>query len=289
MSQSPLIPVLLNGITNDFKMEEPVWVDADLIEDDILFLKGECEKPSQFDPNNRRKVLFDKFIDRSATLCIKNCEYGKVFCILERKGQIDEIPWGLWGRILRLYSQKNKPFRVFLLADETLRKFPKRGPIKPNNINGGYTYACNRRSIVIYRAEDATRVLLHELMHSCCLDKMENGVDLVEAETEAWAELIYIGLLSEGKSYIFKSLLQRQSEYMRKQNERIIAEYGISDENKDFPWRYTLGKQRVWERWGILIEDNMKPYIRIQSLRMTYPPDNNLKDRFKVSRASIIL
>ena len=285
---SPLISTLLDGIKNEFQMKEPIWTDTDLIEDDIVFLKDECEKPSQFDPHNRRKTLFDKFVNRTATICIKKCEYGKVFCILERKGQIDEIPWGLWGRILRLYYQKNKPFRVFLLADETLREFPERGPIKPNNINGGYTYACNRRSIVIYRAEDATRVLLHELMHSCCLDKMENGVDLVEAETEAWAELLYIGLLSEGKP-IFKLLLQRQSEYMRKQNERIANMYNVTDENKDFPWRYTIGKQRVWERWGILVQENAKPYIKINSLRMTYPPDNNLKERFKVSRASIIL
>ena len=37
----------------------------------------------------------------------------------------------------------------------------------------------------IYKAEDATRVLIHELMHSSCADNHENGIDIVEAETEA--------------------------------------------------------------------------------------------------------
>jgi hypothetical protein len=58
----------------------------------------------------------------------------------------------------------------------------------------------------------------------------------------------------------------------------------------EFPWRYTIGKEDVWKRWGIL---NMRDYIpkigRINTLRLTYPTNNMLKDRFKVLKSSTML
>jgi len=122
----------------------------------------------------------------------------------------------------------------------------------------------------------------------------------VEAETEAWAELFYIVILSQGKKYMFKDLIQRQSEWMIKQNRKvrkhmknpdspILVEKGQPD-GMEFPWRYTIGKEEVWERWGILRRDEMKPVINVgNSLRLTYPPTATLKDRFKVIRESTIL
>jgi hypothetical protein len=132
------------------------------------------------------------------------------------------------------------------------------------------------------------------------LDKPDNGIDIVEAETEAWAELFYIAIISQGKKYMFKDLIQRQSEWMIKQNRKvrqhmrnpdspILVEKGQPD-TMEFPWRYTIGKEEVWERWGLLRRDEMKPVINVgKSLRLTYPPSNILKDRFKVIRDSTIL
>jgi hypothetical protein len=183
-----------------------------------------------------------------------------------------------------------KPFKIFFLANRSLRQFPSEDePITPENINGGYTYRCDPETIVIYRAEDATRVLIHELQHSCCLDNPENGVDIIEAETEAWAELFYVAIISQGKKYIFKDLIQRQSEWMIKQN-RKVRQHMMGPNTMEFPWRYTIGKEEVWERWGILRRDEMKPVINVgKSLRLTYPPNNVLKNRFKVIKESTIL
>jgi hypothetical protein len=158
-----------------------------------------------------------------------------------------------------------KSAKIFLLAHSAKRLFPQ-GPITPQNINGGYTYPCNKETIMIYRAEDATRVLIHELMHAYCLDHMDLGIDQVEAETEAWAELIYIAILSKGDPQKFKRYHQQQSDWMQRQNQRVKT---YIKDTRAFPWRYTVGKEEVWRRWGILLP--LEGTQRIDSLRLTYP------------------
>ncbi len=289
--KSPIIDTLIYNTHHEFTLPEPEWKIGDFMIHEMDFLKKECEKESPFDPNSRRQIIYSKLVTGDYPILIRECNYGKVIVIIPSLEISQHIPWGLWGRILRMYSEQlGQKFTIYFLPDDSLREFPEKDmPITPANINGGYTYNCNKTSIVIYRAEDATRVLIHELMHACCLDKHEKGIDIVEAETEAWAELIYIGMISEGKKYIFNSLLQRQSEYMRKQNKKV-REHMKDPNSMEFPWRYTIGKEEVWRRWGILIQDNVLPYINIKnSLRLTYPPDNNLKKRFNVNEDSTIL
>jgi hypothetical protein len=286
-----LINTLLDNVKNEFLLPEPEWKYSTMKKNEFQYLFDECSNDSEFDPLNKRKEILNKFIRNEAIILNLECDYGKLFCIFEEQSQIGEFPFGLWARIFRMYSGKNKkPFKVYFLAVKNPREFPPgTEPILPQNINGGYTYRCKPEKIIIYRAEDATRVLLHELQHSCCLDKVENGVDLIEAETEAWAELIYVALLSQGKKFIFNDLLKRQSEWIIKQNIKVKKHMDNPD-SMEFPWRYTLGKEMVWRRWEILKEDFLKPEIQVgNSLRLTYPPNELLKDRFKVSRNSVIL
>jgi len=88
---------------------------------------------------------------------------------------------------------------------------------------------------------------------------------------------------------MFKDLLQRQSEWIIKQN-RKVRKHMVKPDSMEFPWRYTIGKEEVWERWGILRRDEMKPVVLVgNSLRLTYPPSNILKQRFKVINISTIL
>lgn len=286
-----LIKTLLDDVIYEFSLPEPEWSISKIHDKDIDFLKEECMKESEFDPSNKRKRLFTEYIKGNTETLFISCKYGKIYCIFENAEQFSEVPISLWIRILRMYSEEGrKPFKIFFLAISDLRTFPKHNdPITPENINGGYTYRCNPETIIIYRAEDATRVLIHELMHACCLDKPQHGVDRIEAETEAWAELMYIGVLSQGKKFIFNDLIKRQSEWMRKQNAKV-KKYMFNSASMEFPWRYTIGKEEVWKRWNILSTQDMKPVIKIgNSLRLTYPPNDILKDRFKVSRVSTML
>ena len=288
---SILLHTLCERVQKEFELDEPKWTITEVTPDDMAFLNSECNTESEFDETNKRKTMYESMMKGTVFVSKAKCEYGELLSIFEDVGQIADLPWGLWGRIFRLFSENGKkPFKVFLLADRSLRKFPSKGePITPENINGGYTYRCNRETILIYRAEDATRVLIHELQHSCCLDNPSNSVDIIEAETEAWAELFYVAILSQGKKYMFKDLIQRQSEWMRKQDKKV-KKHMKNPDSREFPWRYTIGKEEVWKRWGILREDDWKPAIKVgDSLRLTYPPNNMLKERFKVNITSTIL
>ena len=288
---SILIKTLMDRIQHEFTLPEVEWENGEIKPTDLKFLDEECNKTSEFDPLNKRKTMYENMIKGNTLTVVSKCKYGQVLAVFETMDQMAELPWELWGRILRMFSEPwRRPFKIYFLANKNLREFPADNePIGPENINGGYTYRCDPETIVIYRAEDATRVLIHELQHSCCLDKVENGVDIIEAETEAWAELFYITIISQGKRIIMKDLLKRQSEWIRKQNAKV-KKHMKDPKSMEFPWRYTIGKEEVWERWGILSKEDLMPPIRgVDSLRLTYPPTSILKTRFKVIPSSTIL
>ena len=283
------VDILLDRVKLEFSKPDIIWENDQLSSKDLEFLKVECMKDSEFDTSNKRAYMYDKMLQNPAITICRTCKYGKIFTVCDNQHQ---IPWELWGRILRMFYEGN-PFKIFFLAHPSLRTFPK-GRITPENINaefsitpehinGGYTYQCNTETIMIYRAEDATRVLIHEIQHALCLDKDEN-IDVMEAETEAWAELLYIAILSGGKKYIYNDMLDRQSEWIVKQNAKVKKHM---KHETDFPWRYTVGKEEVWHRWNII-----RPFtsgLKVNSLRLTFPPNDLLKRRFNVSKNSTIL
>ena len=264
------IAILLETVRNEFKKPPPSWQQVPLEPTDLQFLNKECNQSSEFDPTNKRQTMYQNLVQGKAPVVIAQCPYGQVTVVLENPDQRGDIPWALWARILRLYSEKignTAPFKVFFLASTSLRQFPSgTKPITPENINGGYTYRCNKETILIYRAEDATRVLLHELQHSCCLDHPEQGVDQVEAETEAWAELLYVALLSEGNPDRFQKLLGLQRTWVVSQNDEVKKHMKkatskgpmmkTGEGSEPFPWRYTLGKEEVWRQWGLFSTTN---------------------------------
>jgi hypothetical protein len=288
---SILIDTLLERVQKEFSLPEPEWQTVHITDSDMNYLDEECNKESEFDPLNKRHKMYENMMDGLNVSIKVKCQFGEVIMVFEDESQIGQFPLELWGRIFRMFREKDKkPFRVFFLASKSLREFPdKIHTISPENINGGYTYRCNKETIFIYRAEDATRVLIHELQHSCCLDNIDKSLDEIEAETEAWAELFYVAFLSQGKKYIFKDLIQRQSEWMKKQN-RIVRQHMGNPNSREFPWRYTIGKEEIWRRWGIFREDEVKPVINVgNSLRLTYPPNKGLKIAFDVSLDSTML
>lgn len=287
-----LLSAVMNLIQHEFKKPEPRWRrHYSLSLEDKQDLEAECLHPSAFDPTGSRKKMYTAFLQGKIPFEIRECEYGRVIALYNNTRQ--SVPWGLWGRILRTYaSRDNKgPARVFFLANPSLREFPHRASsaITPRHINGGYTYNGDNRSIMIYRAEDATRVLIHELQHASALDHMECGVDHVEAETEAWAELLYMGFLSMGDQAMFDALVGMQSEWMMSQNKRVKRYIGATH---TFPWRYTVGKEEVWRRWGILKRTfSFRPTSAspFYSLRLTAPPWAALKELHEVQPDSTIL
>ena len=287
---SPIVIGVETMVRGEFKKSEPRQTVADLTADDRAILERECKQNSAFDELNARHEMFEHVITKGNTRpAIRQSREGKIIALLQEEEQAAQIPWNLWFRILRLFYRDN-PYRIFLCAHPHRRMFPpKNRKITPLNINGGYTYPCDNSCIVIYRAEDATRVLIHELLHASCTDNTTLGVDLIEAETEAWAELLYVGLLSRGIHAVFVRLIREQSTLMRMQNEYIRRNY-IGRDSMEFPWRYTIGKEAVWHRWGILYNGTL-PRTNPTSLRLTITPTEEQKRENNVSidKSSTIL
>lgn len=311
-----LLDATLALMQAEYQKPEVAWRAAPLSPKDRAFLEKECRVTVGFDPKGWRKEMYDRYKRGEARSEIRECAFGHVVVIYDNETQ--EVPWGLWGRILRLYhTPKSVKPRIYLLAHPALREFPKHAyPIGPLHINGGYNYPCNVEAVMIYRAEDATRVLIHELQHASCLDSTPEGrgilsresretepapegrgilshgkrdfhnhLDAVEAETEAWAELLYAGVLSQGKSAVFHRLVNIQARWMAEQNTRVRQFIG---ESQKFPWRYTVAKEEVWRRWGIALPRSLGTATS-QSLRLTPPPAAALKRVFGVSADSTIL
>ena len=289
-----LLDATLALIQAEYKKPEVAWRSAPLRAKELAFLERECTKIVEFDPNGWRKEMFQRYKRGQARMEVRECDYGRVVVLYDNDDQT--VPWGLWGRILRLYGVNAC---IYFLAHPALRQFPK-GPIRINNvsasypigpihINGGYNYPCNAEEVMIYRAEDATRVLIHELQHAGCLDNHDHSTDALEAETEAWAELLYAAVLSQGKRAVFHRLVQEQAAWFIKQNEQVKKHMKSPTQ---FPYRYTIAKEAVWRRWGLVQATHTSGAAlgtASQSLRLTPPPAAALKRIFGVNPDSTIL
>jgi hypothetical protein len=292
----------------EFKKPAPLWRNIYTLPlVNQRFLERECSKPSEFDPLGHRRALFQQYRAGKTPFEARECEWGRVIVLYANEKQA--VPWELWGRILRCYAARDQSKAqkacVYLLASTFTREFPVRGPITPAHINGGYTYHGNNQTIMIYRAEDATRVLIHELQHAAGLDHLDAGVDLVEAETEAWAELLYCGFLSRGDAALFRAMVEVQANWMQEQNGRVgryLARWtqGQSESSRGqserprampFPWRYTVGKEEVWRRWGLVGPKVVAAHSPrgMYSLRLGAPPQAAVKELHGVEVGDVML
>ena len=293
------------------------WRPAILTEKERSILHRECTQESEFDELNSRATFYELFRTGDLKPVIRQTAHGKVIALLAHEEQEREIPWALWSRILRGFAPSAGGFyTIFLCAHPALRTFPAHlnSPIRPLHINGGYTYPCDKSCVFIYRAEDATRVLIHELLHAACTDNKAVHLEQMEAETEAWAELFWCALLSsKGDLKGFKSLVVMQSRWMAAQNRRLVEGghiapgpqqfplYPTTSELWDpksrvenhgsppFPWRYTLGKTDMWRRWGIYRPGGGVSIGAMKSLRLTVPPPPAVKREFGVPATSVFL
>jgi hypothetical protein len=88
----------------------------------------------------------------------------------------------------------------------------------------------------------------------------------MEAETETWAELALIAVLSGGSERKAKQLLIKQMKWVADTQKTLEARHTITGP-QDYVWRYTVGREAAFRRLGIEL-----PKGRIhssQSLRLT--------------------
>lgn len=244
-----------------YEQEEPRWREEKPTEEDLAILHREANSESAFDRLRLRNVLWN---DMEKTVKCHVCKYGKVLVV--SKGPT-KVPWTTWARILQMFGGN---FRICYFAARAPRLLPSRGsPVLPEHINGGYTIPCDSNCVVVYREEEATRVLVHELMHASCLDPPGASVPEKEASTETWAELFLIGILSKGSMATASSLWALQVKWIQSQNGELSQHHGVRSLD-DYSARYTLGRIHELLKKGITMR-RKKHTRRHSSGRFTSP------------------
>jgi hypothetical protein len=193
------------------------------------------------------------------------CEYGKIVWICPNGSDI-EPRWEVWGRILQWNGPQN--WRIFWFPHPSKRRIPTDREPGPGDVNGGYTIPCKTNCIVVYRHEDAERVLLHELSHAACLDNFEESIAYREARTELWAELWMVALFSKGNLHLARQLWQYQSAWILNQNASLRKYTGV-ESPEDYVWRYTIGREIIASELRIPLQPVR--FTRIRSLRLACP------------------
>lgn len=197
---------------------------------------------------------------------------ARVVCYLP--AGVAEPNWDLWARIFAWFgpAADGKPWKVIWFAAVAPRQFPAGGQdLGPEHVNGGYTMPCTTEGIFIYRAEEATRVLVHEMLHAACLDEQGWSIPAREAQIEAWTELFLVALLSRGSVAEAARLWTKQSQWIADVNWKAVQMHGAHDIS-DYAWRYLTGREAMYGRLGVsLPAANPRVAAGIQSLRFTHP------------------
>jgi len=267
MSGNLVLDVLTENVK---KLSNNVWHDDVLTEEDKAILEKEAESDSTYDKLQLRKKLNDEFINGQAVTIIKKTNNARIVILTSDTQQT--YPWGLWAKIFEWFGQPTSSdvWQVYLYASGTKRILPEKGvPVGPEHLNGGYTYPCKSDCVVIYRYEEATRVLIHELLHAACTDTHSNHVTLKEAATEAWAELILVALLSKGSKKKASELWNIQDHYIQDLNYTVKTFHNVNT-YEDYGARYTIMREKVLNDLGIILDKNYRPK-RITTSRFTSP------------------
>ena len=201
---------------------------------------------SIFDPLLLRASVWKDLEEGRSVMRCRTCSLARVIWIQPKNKKI-EPDWSTWARVFQWYGKPSDgtQWRVFWFPSESKRIAPEPGlVVGPAHVNGGYTIPCTSSAIVIYRKEEATRVLLHEISHAACLDDQSESLVMREARTEMWAEIFLIAIKSEGSLQKADRLWKFQSQWISDQNEFLRRKYNVNTPN-DYAWRYTVAREVV--------------------------------------------
>jgi hypothetical protein len=253
------------------------WIRDAPTDDDLQAVKEAGEGDSVFDPIGLRTSLFQDLQEGRAELMCRRL-LGSVpakVLVIVAKGQTPFLSWKLWANIFHAFGKcrNGNEWRIIFYCSSAKRTLPQKGESPgQKHVNGGYAYPNDPSSIVIYREEEATRVLVHELLHACGSDNMSNTEQMREVLTESWAEVFLIGVLANGSVQKAKHLWKIQSQWIVDQEHVLRNQYAVNSPS-DYSWRYIVGRREVLERFGFRFPNpSANPRAAIEdSLRFTSP------------------
>jgi hypothetical protein len=250
-------------------MPEEHWIDDSPRIEDTEQLKKEAAGDSNIDDGNLRSDMVSMWQRGEVEIRVRELPGRTRVVFLGTDEQWSKIPWDLWSRIFQAIGHP-VGYTLFY-AHPKKREFPAlvTEPIKSLHMNAGYSYICQQQIVVVYRFEEATRVLLHELLHTACFDS-GMAVEDLEANTEAWTEVFLCAILSKGSPGTFTQLWNKQISWINAQTAYLYDTYNVRSP-ADYVWRYTIGRHRVLLDKGYINPSNKAMTTAELSLRFTTP------------------
>jgi hypothetical protein len=204
-------------------------------------MQREVLNPSLFDTMH---FISNTWNNAKDIICY-SCKNARIL-VAEPKDRPLTVPLERWGRIFQWLGKPpgGSQWRVFWFPAAAKRVFPPHGhPVNKEHINGGYSMPCRHDTIVVYREEEATRVLIHEILHASCCDPVA-PLPIKEANTETWAELFLVALCSGGSQAEAARLWKIQSQWIADQNYLLTQHHKVLSLN-EYAWRYTVGRAQI--------------------------------------------
>ena len=255
-----VLKIVHEEITNRLRSAPKlVWIADQPTQADLDHVLKQGSDFSEFDPLQLRKKMLEDLQNKKAILLTRTSKIAKILAVIYPE-QESAIPWDLFGKIFTAFGESSKPWRVVWFANPTPRMLPAAAapPSAPPaaaqapaaaHMNGGYAYPCEPSTVVVYRWEEAARVLIHELLHAACTDAPEDPIEIKEAKTETWAEIFLAAILSAGKPKKFAQLWKIQAQWIADQEYVLSRDHDVM-EPSDYAWRYTLARRFVLKEYG---------------------------------------
>jgi len=285
----PWIEPFLEPVRLEYARQPPAYRVVDPNDDDLAYMKGVAMENDSFDVLGFKKECWQAYEVGKAKIVKCESEHGSI-CLLEMTISLMKPQWNTWWRAIRLLSPK-KPVRILLFAHPKKRELfrsskklelRKLGPassvlrkLGPADVNGGATMPCNAQTIIVYRKEEMTRVMIHELLHASCSDPYHKDISELEADTEAWAELLLCAMAVKGIQKSWNRVVKEQIIWALRQ-EATVKATGQVKSKKDYAWRYLTGRLEVWRNLGFSIPSLGDKFEPTSSLRFTICEPGNI-------------
>jgi hypothetical protein len=250
-----------------------VWTPCQPTPEEMMAAETEATTGAQFDRLGLKKTVWEGYENNTVKLVCKRLGNLARVLVFLPKG-VPEPNWEIWAKVFQWFGEapSKKPWLVTYFASKREREFPQAGQdLGAEHVNGGYTTPCSTNGIYIYRQEENTRVLVHEMVHAACLDEPGWSIPEKEAMVETWAELILIAIVSKGRTVTAKRLWVAQSHWIADTNWKAKHINNTNDIG-DYGWRYLNGREGMYARLGIALPAARPVHARKSaSLRFTHP------------------
>jgi hypothetical protein len=274
-SETPWLPDFLHPIQEEYRKPSPAYTFQPPTSNDLQYIQSVAPTNDLFDTLGLKREMLEALNQNKAIhqKCVS--PLGEIHLISLKSSPV-EPQWNTWWRAVRLLISK-PPVRIVMFAHPRKRLAPsKPTQVSKEHVNGGAAMRCDPKSIVLYRKEELTRTLIHELFHATCSDPYYKSTEFIEADTEAWAELTLCGMAAKGDSIRWKKEFSKQVQWSVKQAATLNDHFDVKGSN-DYAWRYLIGRLDVWKTLGLDVPPlpTPKTYTPVKSLRFTICEPSN--------------